>query len=64
MPRLILLDQLRLSVLARRNLAEPQARKLARLVHSARFRRKLLRALRAAFRQHPVLARARVQLSG
>jgi hypothetical protein len=64
MARLILLDQLRLSVLAPGNLPEPEARKVARLVSSARFRRKLLRALRAAFRQHPELARARVQLSG
>ncbi len=64
MARLILLDQLRLTVLIRGDLPDPQARQMARLVNSARFRRKLMRAVRAVFRQHPELAKVRVQVSG
>jgi hypothetical protein len=64
MPRLILLDQLRLSVLVPEKLPNRQARKVIRLVNSGRFRRELLRALRTVIQQHPVLAKARVQLSG
>jgi hypothetical protein len=64
MARLIILDQLRLTVLIPKSLPEPQARQASRLVSSSRFRRELLRAVRAAFHQHPELARARVQLSG
>ncbi len=64
MVRLILLDQLRLTVLIPKNLPEPQARQVSRLVNSARFRKELLQVLRAVFRQRPELAKARVQLSG
>jgi hypothetical protein len=64
MARLILLDQLRLSVLVPDNLPGPQARKVSRLVNSDRFRRELLRTLRAVFQQHPEFAHARVRLSG
>ncbi len=64
MPRMILLDQLRVTVLVPEDLPERQARQMARLVNSARFRRELLRAVQAVFRQHPELAKARVQLSG
>jgi hypothetical protein len=64
MARLIILDQLRLTVLIPRNLPEHQARRVSRLVDSSRFRKELLQAVQAAFRQHPELARARVQLLG
>jgi hypothetical protein len=64
MARLIILDQLRLSVLIPKNLPDPQARKVSRIANSTRFRRELLRALRTVFQQHPELARARVQISG
>ncbi len=64
MARLILLDQLRLTVLIPKSLPEPQARQVSRLVNSARFRHELLQAVRTVFGQHPELARARVQLSG
>ncbi len=64
MARLIVLDQLRLSVLIPKSLPEPQARKVSRLVNSARFRRDLLQTVRTVFRRHPELARTRVHLSG
>jgi hypothetical protein len=64
MARLIILDQLRLSVLILGGLPEPQARQIARLINSIRFRRELLHALRAVFQQHPELAKARVQITG
>ncbi len=64
MARLIILDQLRLTVLIPKNLPEPQARQVSRLINSARLRKELLQAVRTVFRQRPELARARVQLSG
>ncbi len=64
MARVIILDQLRLTVLIRKSLPERQARQVSRLINSARFRRELLQALRAVFRQHPELARTRVRLTG
>jgi hypothetical protein len=64
MARLILLDQLRLTVLVPAVLPDQQARQVSRRVNAARFRCELLQALRAVFRQHPELTGARVQLTG
>jgi hypothetical protein len=64
MARLILLDQLRLTILIPGGLPDQQARQVSRLVNSARFRQELLRGIRAVFRQHPELAQTRVRLSG
>jgi hypothetical protein len=64
MARLIILDQLRLSVLIPGGLPEPQACQIARLLNSAHLRRQLRQAVRAVLRQHPELAQARVQLAG
>jgi hypothetical protein len=62
---MIIVDQLRLNVLILGGLPEPQARQIASLINSARFRRQLQHAVRGAvLRQHPELARFRVQLSG
>ena len=61
---MILLDQLHIHVLVPESLPERQATRMARAVGSARFRRRLARAVRAVCRQHAQLSKARIQVLG
>jgi hypothetical protein len=63
MTKVILLDQLHLSVLAPRRLPAAEYDAMSRTVDSLGFRRRLGRAVRALCRAYPALAKAKVRVS-
>lgn len=63
MGKLILFDQLALAVFVPPNLPPRESERMARTLNEVRFRRQVTQAVRAVFRKHPDLARARVLLT-
>jgi hypothetical protein len=63
MSRTLLVEEFHLTVRALRGLPEAEYAAMRRALDTARFQADLRRAVRALFRQHPALARARITLT-
>jgi hypothetical protein len=63
MSKMLIMDEIHLTVLAPRDLNKPHRRRISKVLNRARFRQELARAVRAVFARYPELSRVRIWLS-